>query len=162
GAAIGPDVREQARIQLAARRGSFLAGNHGWPMIQCAPPVTPQPAPADPRAALALQLEQAFVRRDANAVLHLGNKALQLGRAPLQDVAGTRGIGFVFPSGVVLGHTEVLFRLLENRDRALAVRIYSLGPCRPDFLARAQALGVPVEAFTQAGGTVDRLRWLRA
>ncbi len=198
-------------------------------MIQCAPPVTPQPAQADPRAALALQLEQAFVRRDANAVLHLGNKALQLGLAPLADkaraamvdflngliakgdadgalaleglvyqafvkaiedeanyedvfarwreplaalgrrfreplheVAGARGIGFVFPSGVVLGHTEVLFRLLENRNRALAMRIYSLGPCQPDFLARAQALGVPVEAFTQAGGTVERLRWLRA
>ncbi|HUQ28732.1 MAG TPA: hypothetical protein VM051_09070 [Usitatibacter sp.] len=89
-------------------------------------------------------------------------------RAAAVDASpGAKGIGFVFPSGVVLGHTEVLFRLLENRDRAVPVRIYSLGPCTPDFLARARALDVPVANFPQAewgpgAGFVDRLRWIRS
>jgi hypothetical protein len=199
-------------------------------MIQWRPPVTPQTAQAGPRAELALQLQQAFDRRDANAVCQLGNRALQMGLAPLAEQAraamvdlvnsliargdvegalaleglvyqafvkavedeahyeglfarwrepmaalgrrfrddalalsGTRrGIGFVFPSGVVLGHTEVLFRLLQNREPNVPVRIYSLGPCQPDFLARAQALGVAVEAFSGAGGILQRLQWLRA
>jgi hypothetical protein len=87
-----------------------------------------------------------------------------LGRRFREPLAAreSRGIGFVFPSGVVLGHTEVLFRLLESRDRALPVRIYSLGPCQPEFLARARALGVAVEAFTREGAMVERLRWLRS
>jgi hypothetical protein len=198
-------------------------------MIQWRPPVTPQSAQLDPRAALTLQLEQAFLRRDANAVCQLGNKALQMGleslaarareamtaylgalieqgdvegalfleglvyqsfvkavededhyerafaqwreplarlgrrfREPVAASPAARGIAFVFPAGVVLGHTEVLFRLLEDRDRARPVRIYALGPCQPDFLARAQALGVGVEAFAQEGGMLDRLRWLRS
>ena len=49
----------------------------------------------------------------------------------LEATPGAKGIGFVFPSGMVLGHTEVLFRLLENRDRGVPVRIYAVGPCRP-------------------------------
>ena len=81
---------------------------------------------------------------------------------PLALSGTRRGIGFVFPSGVVLGHTEVLFRLLQNRDAAMPVRIFSLGPCQPDFLARAQALGVAVEAFAGSGGILQRLQWLRA
>jgi glycosyltransferase involved in cell wall biosynthesis len=77
-------------------------------------------------------------------------------------------IGFVFHAGVVLGHTEVLFRLLESRDRRIPVRIYAIGPCSPDFLSRAQALDVPVEAFPDpprwggAAGFLERLKWLRA
>jgi hypothetical protein len=75
------------------------------------------------------------------------------------------GIGFVFPNGVVLGHTEVLFRLLENRDRSIPVRIYSISSCTPDFLARAKALDVPVESFTQpwgpGAGFIERLRSIR-
>jgi hypothetical protein len=196
--------------------------------------VTPQPAQADPRHALALQLQQAFAARDVNAICRLGNAAHQMGerglaaqacnaavedlksliargdaeaalflekliyqsfvkaiededhyervfagwrepmaalgrryREPIDGDAGAKGIGFVFPSGVVLGHTEVLFRLLESRDRGVPVRIYSVGTCQPDFLARAAALDVPVEAFPQAAsgpgaGTIDRLRWIRS
>jgi len=200
-------------------------------MIQCDPPVTPQPAQADPRAALALQLadELAKERVNVETVCRLGSAAYQRGlraetdrafdfavrtllgvmrnadaeaalaienliytyfvkaiederhyervfsmwrdemaklgrrfREPLADARDTRGVAFIFPSGVVLGHTEVLFRLLEDRDRALPVRICSLGACQPDFLARAEALGVPVDAFMQQGGFLDRLRWLRA
>jgi hypothetical protein len=198
-------------------------------MIQWRPPVTPQSAQADPRAALALQLEQAFVRNDPNAICQLGNKALQMGLAPLAERArsammellrsliaqgdaeralilegmifyafvkayedeahyeqafaqwrepmaalgrrfrderllssGPRsGIAFLFPTGVVLGHTEVLFRLLENRDRSVPVRIYTLAPCSPEFLARAQALAVPVEAFPNGGRILESLRWAR-
>jgi hypothetical protein len=196
-------------------------------MIQWRPSVTPQSAQVDPRAALSLQLEQAFLRRDANAVCKLGSQALKMGLAPLADRAReamigflnglvdqgdvegalflegliyqsfvrpfedeshyervfarwrepmarlgrrfrepfaaspqARGIAFVFASGAVLGHTEVLFRMLESRDPAQPVRIYSLGPCKPDFLARAQALGVVVEA-PAPGPLLDRLRWLR-
>ena len=44
-------------------------------------------------------------------------------REPFSTPAAATGIGFVFPSGVVLGHTEVLFRLLEHRDPGLQVRI---------------------------------------
>jgi hypothetical protein len=80
--------------------------------------------------------------------------------------AGGNAIGFVFPNGVVLGHTEVLFRLLENRDRDIPVRIYSIGGCQPDFLARAKALGVPVESFQQpwgpGAGFLERLRSIRS
>jgi hypothetical protein len=85
----------------------------------------------------------------------------------MQAAPAAKGVGFVFPSGVVLGHTEVLFRLLENRDPGVPVRIYSLGACQPDFLARARALGVPVASFPQeawgpGAGFVDRLRWIRS
>jgi hypothetical protein len=88
-------------------------------------------------------------------------------REPFTTPAGATGVGFVLPSGVVLGHTEVLFRLLEQRDRGLPIRIYSIGACDPDFLARAAALGVPVDAFpnpawVKGAGFVDRLRWIRA
>ena len=91
-----------------------------------------------------------------------------LGRKFREPVAagGGKAIGFVFPNGVVLGHTEVLFRLLENRDRDIPVRIYSIGGCQPDFLARAKALGVPVESFQQpwgpGAGFLERLRSIRS
>jgi len=92
-----------------------------------------------------------------------------LGRRFAEPVTASRrarGIAFVFHAGVVLGHTEVLFRLLEHRDRGDPVRIYSIGEGRPDFIARAEALGVPVESFPTAqwgpgAGFVDRLRWIR-
>jgi hypothetical protein len=196
--------------------------------------VTPQPAQADPRAQVELDLRKAISQRSIGGVIDAGTKAQQMGmrdlaglaraesvaalnqfiakgdadgaltiegfvyqafvkavedeghyesvfsgwrepmaalgrrmREPFPTPAGAAGIGFVFPSGVVLGHTEVLFRLLEHRDRGLGVRIYSLGPCQPDFLARAAALGVPVEAFPNpawgpGAGFVDRLRWIRS
>lgn len=202
-------------------------------MIQWRPSVTPQPAQADPRTALSLQLQQAFAARDVNAIVRVGAAAHQAGfqdlsaqacdasiqaldgfiakgeaeaalflegliyqafvkaiedeehyervfsgwrepmaalgrrfRKPMPTAGDAKAVGFVFPSGVVLGHTEVLFRLLENRDRGLDMRLYSLGPCQPDFLSRARALGVRVEAFPEAAwargsGYVDRLAWIR-
>ncbi|MBC8022853.1 MAG: hypothetical protein H7Y14_07020 [Burkholderiales bacterium] len=198
--------------------------------------MTPQPAQADPRAALSLQLERALAAPpyDVSAICRLGNAAYQMGlgeqasrafqaatsllnelirrgdaesalgverliyesfakavededhyervfalwrepmaalgrrfRDPAMHAApGAKGIGFVFPGGVVLGHTEVLFRLLETRDRAVPVRIYTIDACQPNFLARAAALDVPVESYPQAkwgpgSGWVDRLRWIR-
>ena len=87
----------------------------------------------------------------------------------IAPAASPRRVGFVFPNGVVLGHTEVLFRLLGSRDReAIEPRIYSFSGCAPDFAARAAELGVPVEAFPERGrwsgppdGFVPRLAWLR-
>jgi glycosyltransferase involved in cell wall biosynthesis len=208
-------------------------------MIQCRPPVTPQPAQADPRAALSLQLERALATPpyDVHAICRLGNAAYKMGmgveasrafeasvaillemirrgdadaalaaegaiyqafvkavenedhyervfalwREPMAELGrrfrgeavaaapDAKAIAFVFHAGVVLGHTEVLFRLLESRDPAKPVRIYAIGACQPDFVARAQALGVPVEAFPEkprwgggAGTLVERVRWLRA
>ena len=203
-------------------------------MIQCGLPVTPQSAQADPRAALALQLDRELSQARVNVeiVCRLGNAAYQMGFTDLVDraldfsvrslkellsrgeaehalmvenllyqyfvkvreeeghyermfsfwrepmaalgrkyreampAAAGDGIGFVFPNGVVLGHTEVLFRLLEKRDRAIPVRIYSIGPCQPDFLGRAKALDVPVESFPQAwgpgAGFVERLKSIRS
>jgi glycosyltransferase involved in cell wall biosynthesis len=188
--------------------------------------VTPQPAQADPRDALALQLQQAFAARDVIAICGIGKAAHQDGalqlaaqacdaavsilnvfiargeaeavffiegliydsfvkavededhyerifsgwrepmaalgrrfREPVRARADAQGVGFVLPSSAVLGHTEVLLRLLENRARD-DVRIYTVGPGSEDLLARAAALGVPVESCSHPG-VVDRLRWLR-
>jgi hypothetical protein len=61
-----------------------------------------------------------------------------------------RRVGFLLPAGVMLGHTEVLFRLIESCDRsAVDPRIYLLERCDPDFMARAAALGIPVAAFAE-------------
>jgi glycosyltransferase involved in cell wall biosynthesis len=60
----------------------------------------------------------------------------------------------------MLGHTEVLLRLLETRDREHVLpRIYSLFGSNDELLARAAALGVPVESHAGAGGPHD---WLRS
>jgi hypothetical protein len=85
--------------------------------------------------------------------------------APAAGLQGRR-IGFVFHNGVVLGHTEVLFRLIESADRKREdPRIYVMWDCSADFLARAKALGVAVEAFPESpgapAGIVPRLQWLR-
>lgn len=81
--------------------------------------------------------------------------------APMDRVPG-RAIGFVLPTGVILGHTEVLFRLLESRGPGVDARIYVYGQSYPDFLARAAALGVPVETFPpRQAPYVERIDWLR-
>jgi hypothetical protein len=81
--------------------------------------------------------------------------------------AGRQRIGFVFHNGVVLGHTEVLLRLIESADRSREEsRIYVLWGCDGDFLDRAKALGVAVEVFPEPAGAppglLPRLQWLRA
>jgi glycosyltransferase involved in cell wall biosynthesis len=92
-------------------------------------------------------------------------------RAPAARVAdgARRRIGFLLHNGVVLGHTEVLFRLVESMDRAaFEPRVYVLHHSTPEFLARARALGVEVAAYDgpaqEAGGPlrhVQRLQWVR-
>lgn len=70
------------------------------------------------------------------------------------------GIAFVFHTGSVLGHTEVLMRLLETRDGArLRPRLYSLFGQNEEFAARAAGVGVPVEAYP--GGGAGPHEWLR-
>lgn len=86
-----------------------------------------------------------------------------VGAAP----AARQRIGFVFHNGVMLGHTEVLFRLIESSDRAREdSRVYVMTGCSPEFLARARELGIPVEIFPEPAanppGLVPRLQWLRA
>jgi hypothetical protein len=77
--------------------------------------------------------------------------------------AGEPGIGFVFHTGTVLGHTEVLFRLLGARDAKArergAVRIYTLFGADGAFEQGAAALGVPVESYAREPGGPQE--WLR-
>lgn len=93
-----------------------------------------------------------------------------LGRKFRQPAAAAdpsrRRIGFVFHNGVMLGHTEVLFRLIESSDRDREEpRIYVMTECSPEFLARARALGVAVEIFpdprAENPGLLPRLQWMR-
>lgn len=75
-------------------------------------------------------------------------------------------VGFVLHNGVMLGHTEVLFRLLETADAALEdPRIYVMWDCTPELRARAAAIGVVVEAFPEPEGArpglLARVLWLR-
>lgn len=76
-------------------------------------------------------------------------------------------IAFVFHTGTVLGHTEVLLRLLESMDRSRhEVRVYALSMSMPDFNARFAALGIAVETYVEAPGSppsgmLARAQWLR-
>ncbi|HEX4333709.1 MAG TPA: glycosyltransferase [Usitatibacter sp.] len=128
---------------------------------------------------LALQAESAvyhaFVRsyeieehyENAFSVWREPMAALGRSRAAVPPRPATRTIGFVLPSGVLLGHTEVLFRLLEARDATVDARIYVFGGCNADFLERARKLGVAVISYPEsrtggaAVGYVPRLEWLR-
>ena len=76
--------------------------------------------------------------------------------------AATEGldVAFVFFSGTVLGHTEVLFRLLGSRDRRrFRARIYTLNGTDERFARAVQALDVPVESC--AGEPGRQHEWLR-
>jgi len=81
----------------------------------------------------------------------------QLGREvrarlrPLPPVPAVPGrIAFIFHSGVVLGHTEVLFRLLESCDRsAIDPRLYLIEKASDEFRQRAARLGVPAAVFPE-------------
>ena len=70
---------------------------------------------------------------------------------PLPQAPAAPGrIGFIFHSGVVLGHTEVLFRLLESCDRrAIDPRIYVIESASAEFRERAARLGVTVAMFPE-------------
>lgn len=129
----------------------------------------------DPR--LALNAEAAIYNTFVKAVeseehhercfSHWREPMAALGRSFAGPLAARDGdpsvlrVAFVFHTGVVLGHTEVLLRLLQTRDRArVRPRLYSLFAHDEQFLARAAALGVPVECY--AGSGDDRHEWLRA
>ena len=79
---------------------------------------------------------------------------------PAQPDGDLLRVGFVFHTGIVLGHTEVLLRLLQRRDRSrVAPRVYAIFGHDAEFLARVEALDVPVETY--AGGAEGPHDWLR-
>lgn len=82
-------------------------------------------------------------------------------RAPLPPLAAGSpgGVGFILPTGVVLGHTEVLLRLLEKRAAGMRVHLYVLFGSSAEFEQRARALGVPVEIYR--GTPEGPAQWLR-
>lgn len=79
----------------------------------------------------------------------------------------TRKIAFVFHTGAVLGHTEVLLRLLEKVNRTrFESRVFSLTFSTPEFKERMARIGIAVETFPEktgapAVGMVARMEWLR-
>jgi hypothetical protein len=94
-----------------------------------------------------------------DAMLGLG-RAFSRPLAPRAARAGVLRVAFVFHTGSVLGHTEVLLRLLEKRDRAaVQPRLYSLFGQKEAFAERAAGAGVPVEAYPGGGGGPHE--WLR-
>lgn len=126
----------------------------------------------DVAAAMALEhaIYEAFVKSQESE-LHYENcfgqwreAMAELGRG-LQErapAAPQRGgaIAFVLTSGVILGHTEVLFRVLEHRPRDASVRIYVTVTARDDFLERARGLGVAVEVCPESDSRAA-IAWLR-
>lgn len=94
--------------------------------------------------------------------------------APL-SVDDAEGVGFVLQTGALLGHTEVLLRLLEARPRQEGhghdPRVYVLGDLESQFVGRCRGMGievVPVAREMSRGmgpGTTlpwkDRFLWLR-
>ena len=109
--------------------------------------------------------ERAFARwREPMA--ELGRRFRQELRAP---APGSKRVAFVFHSGVVLGHTEVMLRLLESMDRTrFEPRIYALTMSTPEFNERVAKLGVPVATFADTPrwgapptGMLARAQWLR-
>ena len=74
--------------------------------------------------------------------------------------AGGLDVAFVFHTGTVLGHTEVLFRLLGSRvGSRYRARIYTLFGHDEAFVEGASRLGVAVESYAHAAG--EPHEWLR-
>jgi hypothetical protein len=87
-----------------------------------------------------------------------------LGATDLPCPSRSGGVGFILLNGAILGHTEVLLRLLEFRDRSrVDARILVVDGEAPELERRARAIGVPVDAFPQSGapGVMARVAWLR-
>jgi glycosyltransferase involved in cell wall biosynthesis len=88
---------------------------------------------------------------------------------PLPPARLSNRVAFVFHTGSVLGHTEVLLRLLESLDRERwDVRVYALTMSMPDFNERFAKLGIPVETYVETPrwgakqtGMLARAEWLR-
>ena len=76
------------------------------------------------------------------------------------DDAGGRDVAFVFHSGTVLGHTEVLFQLIRGRSASsVPPRIYTLFGQDANFAEATAARGIPVETYPRAPGGPHE--WLR-
>lgn len=95
-----------------------------------------------------------------------------LGRTFHRDLAPasrSNRVAFVFHSGTLLGHTEVLLRLLESLDRERwDVKVYALTMSEPAFDERFAKLGIPTETYVnaprwgaKATGMLARAEWLR-
>ena len=83
-------------------------------------------------------------------------------KEPGPGAAGAEGldIAFVFHTGTVLGHTEVLFRLLGSCDTSrIRARLYTLFGHDTAFLEAAARRGIPVESYPRAPGGPHE--WLR-
>lgn len=86
----------------------------------------------------------------------------------LRDDGGDQ-IAFFLHSGGMLGHTEVLLKMLESRPRSgdhrVGARVYIFSLYNPEFVARCHAAGVEVvsvvDELGQASPWVTRLAWLR-
>lgn len=82
---------------------------------------------------------------------------------------GSDQIAFFLHTGAILGHTEVLLKLLESRPRSgghrVEPRVYILNLYEPVFMARCRAAGIEVVSALDAlgpGSTWDaRFIWLR-
>jgi hypothetical protein len=80
---------------------------------------------------------------------------------PAPAAAEGLDVAFIFLAGTLLGHSEVLFRLLGSRDRTRhRARIYALNALEEPFARAAAALGVPIESY--AGATIPQHEWLRS
>ncbi len=87
---------------------------------------------------------------------------------PADARADPNRIAFFLHTGFVLGHTEVLFKILENipraRRAALTLRIYVLSDYAQSFMARAQKTGVEVvlvaECLPRGSGNSPYARFL--
>ena len=82
-----------------------------------------------------------------------------------------RRIGFILATGNVLGHTEVLVKMLRERATlerlGLSVRVYVVYGCSEAFLQRAAEAGIEVRRAEhelsegEAAPELARLEWLR-
>jgi len=92
-------------------------------------------------------------------------------RKPGDYSGNPRRIAFYLHTGFMLGHTEVMFKILENippaRRADLLLRIYVLDNYDQAFLERAEKVGVEVVAVAaclpggSSGSRLDRLLYLR-
>ena len=73
-------------------------------------------------------------------------------------------IAFYLHTGFILGHTEVMFKMLENippaRRGVLTLRIYVLGQYSQAFVERAQKIGVAVVLLANCLPGGDSSTWL--
>jgi glycosyltransferase involved in cell wall biosynthesis len=85
------------------------------------------------------------------------------------STGGAGRVAFFLHNGAVLGHTEVLLKMLESRPRSgehpVEPRVYVLGVYDPVLLARCHAMGIEVVSAGDAIGhdaRIDaRFIWLR-